>query len=284
MVIHTFEHEYPISHVKEISDVLQSYICRNSAEGGLCRILAVADKSLFAGIIPGLADAAGSSAFSDFIEHFICDDVLCIVMRYTQGITLRDKLETESFSLAEKLELGRRILERMILQEIPDYYLTKCCSEENIIVDSDLTLHFNYPIEDIVRAGDCTRADAMAGVAALLRYIFAREADDYSSAELSRFLDTLPALCAESDLIGLYSAYHEMMQAATSGEAKSNEENSIWHSLWEKLKKVGFALRKVLMVLLLLAAAIYLIYTIGETKDSGTRIRNFERIGTVEIK
>jgi len=284
LVIHTFEHEYPVSYVKEISDISESYICRNNAEGGLCRILAIRDKSLFPAIIPRLTDADAISAFSDFIEHFIFEDLLCIVMKYTQGISLRDKIGTESLSLSEKLELARRILERMILQEVPDYFLMKCCTPETVIVDSDMTLHFNYPIEDIENADACTREDAMKQVAGLLRFIFAKEAADYSSAEVSAFLDDLPALTQSCDLIGLYSAYHTMMMTAVSGEAKTAAENSVWFTLWEKIKKLGAVLKKVLTVLLLLAAAAYLIFSIGKIKESGTRHVNFERIGTVEIK
>jgi len=283
LVIHTFEHEYPVTFVKEISDTREIYICRNAAKGGLCRILAISDRGLFPGILPGLSDAAQSTSFTDFIEHFMFDDALCIVMKYTQGVTLRDKLATESLSLPEKLEIGRRILERMILQELPDYYLAGCCVPENIIVDSDMTLHFNYDIEDIERQSTCTRADSMAKIDALLRFIFRKEAEDYSSAEVTQFLTDLPLLTTECDLIGLYSAYHEMMQKAVSADARESEP-SIWHKLWEKIKAGFKVLRKILLVLLLIAAAVYLIYTIGDTKDTGARHLNFDQIGSVQIK
>ena len=284
MVIHTFEHEYPVTHVREIDGTSECYICRNESAGGLCRILAISDKSLFGGIIPGLADAAANSAFTDFIEHFIFDDMLCIVMGYTQGVSLKDRLETDSYALAEKLELGRRILERMILCELPDYYLTKCADATGIIVDSDMTLHFNYDIDDITSAHTYTREGAMEKVAELLRFFFAKEEENYTSAELSEFLGKLPQHIEAGDLVALYSAYHEMMQKATAADAKPAGEDSIWHKLWEKLKKLGGVLRRVLMVLLLIAAALYLIFTIGDAKNDGTRHTNFTKIGTVEIK
>ena len=72
MVIHTFEHEYPVTHVREIDSSSECYICRNESAGGLCRILAISDKSLYGDIIPGLADAAENSAFTDFIEKAGC--------------------------------------------------------------------------------------------------------------------------------------------------------------------------------------------------------------------
>ena len=244
----------------------------------------MAHKSLYGGIIPGLADAVENSAFTDFIEHFIFDDMLCIVMSYTQGVTLRDRLETESYALAEKLELGRRILERMILCELPDYYLTKCADASGIIVDSDMTLHFNYDIDDVKDAHTYTHEGAMEKVAELLRFLFAKEEENFVSAELSEFLDQLPKHIEAGDLVALYSAYHEMMQKATAADAKPAGEDSFWHRLWEKLKKLGGILRRVLMVVLLIAAALYLIFTIGDAKNDGTKHTNFTKIGTVEIK
>lgn len=284
MVIHTFEHEYPVTHVREIDSSSECYICRNESAGGLCRILAISDKSLYGDIIPGLADAAENSAFTDFIEHFIFDDMLCIVMGYTQGVTLHDRLDTESYALAEKLELGRRILERMILCELPDYYLTKCADASSIIVDSDMTLHFNYEIDDIKDAHTYTREGAMEKVTELLRFLFAKEEENYVSAELSEFLGQLPQHTEAGDLVALYSAYHEMMQRASADDAKPAGEDSVWHRLWEKLKKLGGILRRILMILLLIAAALYLIYTIGDAKNDGTKHTNFTKIGTVEIK
>jgi len=284
VVIHTFEHEYPVTHVREIDGSSECYICRNESAGGLCRILAISDKSLYGSIIPGLADAAANSAFTDFIEHFIFDDMLCIAMGYTQGVTLRDRLDTEGYTLPEKLELGRRILERMILCELPDYYLTKCADVSSIVVDSDMTLHFNYDIDDVKDAHTYTRAGAMEKVAALIRTFFAREEENYVSAELTAFLSELPRHIEAGDLVALYGAYHEMMQKATASDAKPAGEDSFWHKLWEKCKKLGGVLRRVLMVLLLIAAAVYLIYTIGETKNDGTKHTNFTKIGTVEIK
>ena len=75
-----------------------------------------------------------------------------------------------------------------------------------------------------------------------------------------------------------------MMQKATAADAKPAGEDSFWHRLWEKLKKLGGILRRVLMVVLLIAAALYLIFTIGDAKNDGTKHTNFTKIGTVEIK
>lgn len=285
MVIHTFRHEYPISYVKEVSDTSEVYICNNLLEGGFCKVLVINDRSLFPDVIMRLTDAQSIEAFTDYREHFMYDDVLCVVMRYSQGITLQDRIDTEFFTLTEKLELARRVLERMILQEIPDYFLKRCASADSIVADSDMTLHFNYSIEDMEKLPPCTHREAMEQVAELLRNIFARESENYVSAELSSFLAGLDDMAAdECTMIELYGAYYEMMNRVQAGDGKSEGETSIWHKLWEKIKKYAHVLWKLLTVLLLVLAALYLIFTIGDARESGNRHRNFDRIGTVDIK
>ena len=46
-MISTYEHDYPITGVREQNELFSSYICRNVSGGGLCTILSVHDRKLF---------------------------------------------------------------------------------------------------------------------------------------------------------------------------------------------------------------------------------------------
>ena len=279
MVIYTYGHEYPVTSVQKTTDGYNCYICNDIVNGGFCRILSIKDKSIFPELVSWLSKTVDPSVFTDYIEHFIFEDTLCIVMKYTQGVTLADKNDTEPMSLRERLELCRKILERAVLLDIPDYFLDKCMDTQNIIVGSDMSVNFNYPIEDITVMRD---GAAMKRVEMLLRIMFAREIERKVPDELMTFFDRMPELMG-SNMIELYSRYYMMMTRIIERDAGDEEPKSIWYRIWDKLKKTWSVLKKVLMFLLLAVALFYLIFTINTSGNSSNKAKTFDSIGTVTI-
>ena len=219
MVIYTYGHEYPVTSVQKTTDEYNCYICTDSVNGGFCRIISIKNKALFPELVSWLSKTVDPSVFTDYIEHFIYDDMLCIVMKYTQGVTLADKNDTEPMSLKERLELCRKILERAVLLDIPDYFLDKCMDTGNIIVSADLSVSFNYPIEDIIVMRD---GAAIKRTEMLLRLMFARELERKVPDELMKFFDEMPDL-AGANMIELYSRYYMMMTRLIERDAGDEE-------------------------------------------------------------
>ena len=279
MIIHTYEHDYPISSVKETNDTYDCYICRNMTDGGFCRVMSIKDKTYFPGLVSWLTETVNKDTFTDYVEHFNFNGALCIVMKYTQGLTLSDKLATESLSVKERAEIGRKILEKIVLQEIPDYFLSKCISPDCIIVSPDLTINFNYPIDDITGSRQC---DPMDGIDKVLRLLFARELERKVPEAVVRFFGKLPELL-ELTVIEIYSEYHDMLADLAENPETDEEPRSIWYRLWDNFKKVWRVLKKIIMLALVVLAAVYLIMTIDGVKSSSNRKANFDRIGTVII-
>ena len=279
MVISTFEHDYPVLGVKETNTVYNCYICRNISGGGLCRILSIKEKALFSGLTGWLTDTINKSAFTDYIEHFIFDDKLCIVMKYKEGISLSTKLETESLPFKERLELGRRILERIVLQDIPDYFLAKCFTPDCIIISSDMTVNFNYPIFDITV--DRT-ANGRKNIEPVLRLLFAKELEKKVPDLLMDFFKRLPEL-TEERMIDLYSEYYSLMLKLDNYEENSEQPKTIWFKIWDAIKKVFRVLKKILIIVLILASIGYLIYTIMDPNKDQNSKGHFSSIGTLEI-
>jgi hypothetical protein len=279
LVIYTYGHEYPVTSVQKSTSKYNCYICNDNVNGGFCRILSLKDKTIFPELVSWLSKTVDPSVFTDYIEHFIFDDTLCIVMKYTQGVTLADRNDTEPMSLKERLGVCRKILERAVLLDIPDYFLDKCMDAEHIIVSSDLSVSFNYPIEDI----DVMRDGAsMKRIEMLLRQMFAREIERKVPDELIAFFDEMPDLM-NSDKIELYSRYYMMMTSLIERDAGNEEPKSIWYRIWDKLKKFWEILKRVIMFLLIAAAIIYLIFTINTSGSSAKQSATFDSIGTVTI-
>ena len=279
MTVYTYGHEYPISSVQTTNEKFDIYLSKDSATGGFFSLLCVKDRALYPEIASFLAEKADPEVFTDYIENFLFDDNFYIVMRYTQGTSLKDKFDTEELSFKARLELCRRILERAVLLSIPDYFIEKSFNPENIMVENDLTVKFNYPIEDI---GEKRDFEPIATAESLLRTVFANELERKVPSELMDFFDDLPELYG-SDMIELYDRYYSMFTVITERGAEDEEPKSFWYLAWEKIKVFLSKLKTLLMFLLLAVAVVYMIYTIYDATHSNVPAPSFDRIGTVNI-
>lgn len=280
MVIRTSDKEYPVIGVQENNEQYDIYICRDVVEKGLYRILSVKDSSKFPELVSFLNDNINRAAFTDYDGCFIDGGKLCIVMRYTQGIALGTKLATESVPFKERLELGRKILEKAVLQEIPDYFLAKCFTPEQIVVAPDLSVSFNYPMEDITTN---RQQDGRKNIEQVLRLLFGKELERKVPQLLMDFFKSLPELCNQR-LLDIYSEYYALMGKLEEYDAEVEQPKTFWFRLWDAVKKIFKVLKKILIILLILASIGYLIYTILDPgKDKGSD-GHFKSIGTVEIQ
>ena len=242
--------------------------------------MSVKDSSLFPGLVAYLTKAINREAFTDYREHFIDSGKLCIVMKYTQGVTLSTKIATESLPFTERLELGRRILEKAVLQDIPDYFLAKCFTPDQMIIKPDLSVCFNYPIDDIITDREQNGRD---NIVSLLSLLFATELERKVPDLLMDFFRRLPEL-SEQRLLDIYSEYYAVAAKLEEYDAAEEQPRTFWFKLWDKIKALLKVLKNILIIALILAAIAYLIYTIidpGKDKESSG---HFESIGTLTIR
>ncbi len=280
MILRTYEHDYPVIGITESTEKYDTYICRDISGGGLCRIMSIKDSSLFTDLVSRLTDTIDREAFTDYREHFIYDGRLCIAMRYSQGMTLASKLSTESVPFKERLELGRRLLERVVLQDIPDYFLAKCFVPEQITVASDLSVSFNYPIEDIITD---SRQNGRENIVKVLSKLFEHETERKVPDVLMDFLKRLPEL-TERRMLDVYAEYYILMGKLSNYNENDEQPKTFWFKLWDKIKKLLKILKKILIFALIAASVGYLIYTIIDPHKNDNSNGHFKSIGTVTIQ
>ena len=279
LIIYTYGHQYPVTSVQKTNETYDVYICNNPENSGFCRIFRLKDKSEIPELVAWLSEKVNREVFTDYLEHFMFEDSLCIVMKYTQGITLADRNDTEAQPLKERLELFRKILERAVLLDIPDYFLDKCFDPHNIIVSSDLTLNFNYPIEDITEQKECA---PIAKAQIFFRTMFENELERKVPDELIKFYKEMPELGGKG-MIDLYSKYYIMMTALIERDAGNEEPKSIWYKIWDKIKKFWAFFKNILMLALLGLVLAYLIFAVKSSGSSKKKEPNFDSIGNVII-
>ncbi len=283
MLIQTYEHSYQvISHILS-NELGEIYICRDIATDLECTLLRIKDKEIVPGLMVYLNNCIKDS-FLDFITRFVFEGDLCLVFRYHRGITLANKLTNEYCSLSERLMMGKKIWDKVLLLEMPPYFLKNCLSGGNIIVSPSLDIAFNYMPYDI---HDFAAADGRAVLKAftlVFNMLFADELRLESAPPINQFHLTLQREL-EPDYIELYKQYIQMSrEVELIPEEEIKKPKSRLFLLWERMKQHFKVFKRFLGVALLVIAIIYLAYTVSDfVNPKNNPVTNFDSIGTLKI-
>ncbi len=283
MVIQTFEHSYTVVSLREANRLGTVFICRDAATGEQFSVLCIRDQKLASEVLLYLTNHINTTVFTDFVEYFKDEDQLCVVMKYRDETTLDNHLLRERPSLKERLEIGRRIVEQMVLLEMPEYFQCNCLRADRIVIYPNMDVFFNYSLTNIDTISHATGTGIVQQFADVFHLLFRQEIDKETIQPLVLFYNHLRA----AEYIGnidLYTQYKKLMDTVLAlPGAEEGKPQSFWYRVWEKVKRAAKKLRKLLMILLVLLAIAYLIYTVGTVNRPIKETGNFDRIGTVEL-
>lgn len=284
MFIQTFERGYKaISHVLT-NDAGEIYICKDVSTDQECTILRLKDRAVVPELMIYLTKRIQNKIFADYIEHFVFEDDFYIVLKYYRGISLSEKLKSEYCSLSERLKLGSKIFEKMVLLDMPSYFQKNCLAEERIIVKPSLDISFNYLLSDIRDFAAADDEAVLKALVAVIKRLFADEFVKQSVPPISQFCFALQNE-QRFDNIELYKQYVQMCREVESiPEEEVQKPKSKLFLLWERVKELSKVLKKILVAVLLILAFAYLIYTIDRVINPTAKTeKHFESIGNVEI-
>ncbi len=285
MLIQTYEHEYKIiSHLLN-NDLGDIYICRDIAIDLEYTILRIKDRVIVPGLMVYLNTNMRKEIFADYIEHFVFEDDLCIVLKYYRGGSLSEKLNSEHCSLNERMKIGKKILDRIVFLDMPLYFLKNCLTGERIIVRPNLDIFFNYVLSDIRDFAAVDDQAVLKAFAAIFKMLFADELSKQSAPPISQFYSALHKEQYFNN-IELYKQYTKMCrEVELIPEEELGKPKSKWFLLWERVKRQFVVLKKILAAALFILAVVYLACTVKEFIDPTlTRVNHFEFIGTLEIE
>lgn len=284
MLIQTYENGYKIiSHILT-NDLGEIFIGRDVSKNLECTILRIKDKVIVPEVMVYLNTSIKKDTFIDYIEHFVFEGDLCIVLKYYRGVSLKEKLNNEHCSLSERMTIGKKILDGIVLLDMPLYFLRNCLTGERIIVRPSLDISFNYVPDDIRGFAGVDDKAVLQGYMDIFNMLFADELEKKLAPPINQFYSVLKRE-QYFDVMELYKQYTQMCrEVGLIPEEEIKKPKSKWFRLWERAKKLFQVLKKGLGILLLIIAVIYLVYTIGESIDPTIKkVNHYEFIGTLEI-
>lgn len=286
MVIKFQDKQYElISKIKTTgSGNIELYAACDTAkrEGTRYTIACVNDMELARKLVPVTTKNNINCTFKDLHDSFNADGRYYIVFSHADGRSLQQVMDKGNYSLQERLLLIKNIYAQIFLLNMPDCFLYEVLRKDNIVVDDDLGIRFNYYFTEVDYYWMVQEKDCMNRMAGLVHELFARELEQKSSRELMKYARDMEE-GRFAYLWDCYVAYDNIYETVLAKSEKQEiKPGRIWWRAWEGIKKIFPKVRTALAVALIASAAIYLLLTLPNPVLSDKGV-TFDSIGTLDI-
>lgn len=284
MVIETLEKKYTVIRNLYSDRQMDRYVCKDGADGKNYAVTRIKEKESIVKIMDFLMQQMENHDFTDLAACFFKEEDLYIVMRYSEGMTLAEKLDVQECVLEERMEMMRKILDRLMLLRMPDFFMKDCLKAKTIIVSSGMDMEFQYGLQGIENYYAVQFQEVCDRLIELLQLLFKEELQKKTLPEIEKFIKDLKK-GEYTDVLSVYSAYDKLHKEI--GQMGSDELKlpRTWEfRAWGRVIRAWPVIKRVAALVALLAAIGFFIYTVHDSMLQGGEQKVFEYIGTLTIK
>lgn len=284
MLIETYEKKYQVLYFVKSTEEIDYFLCKEVVTQDIFMIVKLKNKLQYQEVMSFLYEQKHSETFSDFDDIFISDAYVHIVFRTFEAPSLKIMLESEAnLDIKERLEIARRIQEKMVLLEMPYYFQTEVLEVDHIKISPSMAIAFDYSIDHIEKYKEYTFDDVQIALNRLLKTLFEEECRQKTYKPLIIFIKHLQKKPFKN-YFELYSAYSEVLfEIGHMSEAELTHSLHWAYVLWEKMKRFFKPLRHFIAVLLWLTVFVYMIYMVRNAMQPAEELMKFKSIGTLNL-
>lgn len=285
MILKNHEKQYIIIRKLDQSGEHQTdqYICRelNQPGGGTFRIMEIPpDHSSQS--MPYLVTLAKNRDFTDFVEFFSDGTSFYVVLKESELPTLEQKLTREACSFREKLDIGKQILKQMILLDMPVFFMAACLDVEHIHVAATGDIAFTYDMSDWYEAEHYEGGAALSQLAAVWEFLFAREMKAGRFPDMADYISRFRTQAVRESLEA-YRWYQSIYEEWKDIPEKELMPETLAEKIMTLIQKLKGGMKIAIAVLLVMAAAGYLGYSIWNAARPDAKAEVFREIGTLQL-
>ena len=286
MVIRVLDHKYFVLRTIDPDDGLKQYVCRDlvNENSNIFRIVRIPHADVTPKLLRYLADIEVEGSFRELCEYASEGDFLCIVMDCGSGsaMPLSERLVEEEPKIREKLEYVYKLVERLILSNVPAYFAAAALTSARVKFTPALDCSFDFDVHDILDYESYGMNDVCTSLADVMMDVFDVELRWNSMPELNEFVKNLQ-LRRYSDYLDIFGDFKEIAQKYSDSDDADAESNSFPFRLWDVIKSFASQLRNLSALLLLILAVIYLVISIRNHLKPTAAQDVYSSIGDMQI-
>lgn len=284
MVIQTFDTIYAVVSVAKSDKRMPVYLCRNETDHELYQLFQMEKSFLREDTVSYLNEQLQNKNFSDFKDMFLFEDKFYVVMRYYSAPSLQDKMN-ENLEDMERLAIVKKVFEAFLVTEMSPFFCCQYLQPEKLLLTESMDIQAAYTLDDVEMASVIQRKDCWDAASKLLQMLWAMELKNNTVPEIQEFMRFL-ASEDEKSMETVYQSYRAMIeQFVNVPEEERRKPKRFLFLLWERLRKGIPVVKKIAAVLIFLALAGILVYTVWqEQQPSGEQKQQLKYIGTLDLK
>lgn len=235
-----------------------------------------------------LAKTLKIQGFTQFVDYFFFQDYLFLLLEYQDLPSLQERLHTEILPLSQRLSLMRSLLELLLMQEIPAFFLAESLDVPRILVHGNGDIFLRYHLPPLGQVEEDYKHKIFQKLGQVMAALFPQELKLQTLPDLERLCYQLNQGQYQGDfhqeLSQIYRDYLLVFHTYYPVEEDQLEPQSKPFRLWEQIKvlwKRAMAFCKWGIFLLLLW---YLAASIYQAFHQHQYHRNFNDMGTFSVE
>lgn len=283
MEIETYDRVYFVTRRIPLKEDREMYICFDRDENIQYAIVRLKGKDIINRILKFISTEKNNESFIDLKDFFIYRGDLHIAFLYGRGISLKKYL-SRNLSMEERIEIGRNILEKIVLFNMSPYFTCQCLKPENIMVGESHKILFEYKLEEIEDCEKFTWQDISEAYCNILWLLFDKELRNSEGFPMSALVEGIlkEEIKGGLNILREYENICERIKGSDREEESKKEKGIL--RIWEKVFGFHKAIEKIILIIIFAAVFAYMVYCIYSLFLPKEYSKNFESIGTVEIR
>jgi len=248
-------------------------------------LIAVKNQDVIYRCAPFFTEQSENPSFKDFVECFSSGGMLFIVFTHYNKPRFDEIFSQETYFLRERLEIGKSLLSRMVLQNMPTGIQFEALQNRNLLLDSSLQIYFNYALGKIPSCRETSLNKVQLELGRIFRLLLQRELATKVAEEIKLFLEDLERGNFK-DYLEIYEAYDHLYLLLKRLQEKGElQPKSTPFRVWEWIKAISRFMRPVLVGAIMVTVVWFLIYTASNPSiDPVGAPVAIDAIGTVDTK
>lgn len=282
MIIQALNEEFEIVHIEQTREEYRVLYCRTPKQEEYS-ILHFMQPQRVKKLLPLFYSLRKNAVYEDYKGCFSRQEELYAVFYKRKGASLRGLLSTQDMSLQQRILIGKKVLEKLLLWKLPDFLIVQLLDAERILVWKD-EVQFAYDWD--ISLEDCFDMTAVnRRMGQLLHVLFQNEIENSMSIELIRLLDYLEKDMPE-DFFAIYEAYSKLYDTMPQETEKYVSGISKIKKKIQKFFSKSVEFGKIALFVAAYIAAIWLLLDGIEAKKAKEQEKEgiiYETIGTLKI-
>lgn len=285
MIIETLKHQYYILQKISETEQMEHFLCQEEAEDKrkiLYDVFKIKERSLVVKLILIFTEQMSNKAFTDYCDCFSKNSELYLVFLHKSSTSLQDKLKKEDCSRAERIMIGKKIMQQILLLDMPDFLMYDILDVTQIQVSQAMDISFLYKLKEISEFEAVTIDKIQEKLSCVMELLFEYEISLQISEDIDTYLKQLKQ-GSYTDYVQIYQEYLHLIEKLEQNEPML-KPNTFWFRVWDKIKNIWWKIKPFLFVFVVLGVVAYLVYSILHPQPSKEEPFQFQRIGTLVIE